>query len=62
YLKDFQKALYWYERALKNLLISMVLIQECNSLINDIYQSYDSSLLTVIKNELLIFDHSNGEF
>ncbi|CAG8519684.1 10432_t:CDS:2 [Scutellospora calospora] len=54
--KDFQKALYWYERASKGLLMSMPSIQECDSLINDIHQGYDSSLSTVIKNELLIFD------
>ncbi|CAG8701464.1 23908_t:CDS:2 [Cetraspora pellucida] len=52
--KDFQKALHWYEKALNSYFMSPQLIQECESLINDIHQIFDTSLSTAIKNEILI--------
>ncbi|KAF0454270.1 HCP-like protein [Gigaspora margarita] len=60
--RDLQKALDCYRMALDSRFMTTHLKQECESLINDIYQTCDPSLSTVIKNELLIFDHSNGEF
>ncbi|CAG8562060.1 4619_t:CDS:2 [Racocetra fulgida] len=52
--KDFQKALQWYEKALKSYFMTTQSLRECESLINDIRQSFDSSLSTAIKNEILI--------
>ncbi|CAG8689255.1 10985_t:CDS:1 [Dentiscutata erythropus] len=60
--RDLQKALDCYRMALDSYFMTTSLKQECESLINDIYQSCDPSLSTAIKNELFIFDHSNGGF